>query len=225
MSTIRIEGNVKIVKIYNVSRVNGVEDEAYELNSRDNIVEALDSLNELVETGEAEAEGEVATINSLEADECKIAVDDQEISLDSIVLKNENIKHILADLEHFKENELFFVKTFEGKGTWDFTSDKDVKKLDAITLKYIDCAAVFDEFDILKEGYLELVCDTLLAETISLHGVDIEMDQFYLDPSQEYGELYIAKKDLISNTKVLERVSERKVLAGTDMNLDDCEEN
>jgi len=226
MSDITIKGRAKIVKIYNLAEIEGLDIDNFDLNSKEEIDELYNSLNELTEIGEADSISSTIIINGINADDATITVDNQELTVDDIILKNENIKHIIADIEHAKEGDLFFIKTLEGEGTWNFKSDKDIKTVNNISLEYADCSIMFDQFDLLREGYLDFICDTILPETISHKGVHIELDEFYLTPTQSYGELYLLKKELISKSKILERITDSgRVLAGTDFDVDDIEAN
>jgi len=226
MSNITIKGHAKIVKIYNLSEFDSLEIDNFDLSSKEGVDELYNYLNELTDIGEADSESSTVTINGLDADDATIVVDNQELSVDDLILKNENLKHIITDIEHAKEGDLFFIKTLEGEGTWYLKSDKDIKKVNDIYLEYADCSTMFDQFDLLREGYLDFICDTILPETISYKGVHIELDEFYLNPTQSYGELYILKKELISKSKILERITDSgRVLAGTDFDVDDIEAN
>ena len=226
MSDISIKGNAKIVKIYNLSELEELDIESFDLNTKEEIEEVYELISDLTETGEADAETSTITINGLDADDALITVDEEELTVDDIFLKNENINHIIADLEHANEGDIFFIKSLEGEGDWFFKSEKDIKKPNELSLEYVDCSVMFDEFDVLREGYLDFICDSVIPETISYKGVRIELDAFYLDPVQSYGELYIVKRDLDSNIKVLEKIpNSQRVLAGTDFIVDDFEEN
>ncbi len=224
---ISIKGAAKVIKIYNVGRmdIEGLDISEIDLESKEDVRELFELVNDFVDTGEVDAFEPPIEIEGVDADECVIEVNQKRYYSDEIQLKNSSIMDLLAPIQESEEGELFYIRSYEGDGVWDFEVDTEASS-ENIAVEYVDCSLLFDQYDILREGYLDLICDTLLPRSLSIDGVEAEVSEFIFHPQQVYGQLYIAKKDPVADIMILQKVDfGGRSLVDADFNLDDFEEN
>ena len=206
--------------------IEGLDIAEVDLDSKEDVRELFELVNDFVESGEVDAFEPPVEIEGVDADECSVAVGDQKYYSDELQLQNSDILQLLSSIQECEEGEVFYIRSYEGDGVWEF--DVDAENIDGRKVKigYVDCSILFDQYDILREGYLDLICDTLLPRTIAYEDASIELSEFNFHPQQVFGQLYIAKKDPIADIMVLQKVDfGGRSLVGADMNVDDFEEN
>ncbi len=226
--TISIAGKAKVAKIYNLARLEmeGVDFDEFDLESKEDVKELFEIVSDYVETAEADAIEAPQELHMADPDEVSIEIAGKKYYPDELVLKNQNIVELLSSIQEAKEGDLFYIVTMEGDGRWDIDCDTEEVAASDVALDYVDCSILFDQYDILKEGYLDVVCDTILPEKIEISGVQTELEEFFFEPIQMYGQLYVVKKDPVADINVLQKVDfGGRKLAGTDMDVDDFEEN
>ncbi len=228
MAEIAIKGAAKVVKFYNVSRleIEGLDIDAIDLESQEDVRELFELVNDFIESGEADAYEPPAEIHGVDPEECAIRVGEKKLYSDDVVLKNENILSLVSSLQEAEEGEIFYVRSLEGEGVWEFESEEDIDAPQQLQLGYVDCSLLFDQYDVMREGYLDTICDTIMPEHIAYKDQRIELSEFLLHPTQIYAQLYVVKKDPIEGVNLLQKVDfGGRMLAGTDFIVDDFEEN
>ena len=228
MSDITIKGKAKVIKIYNVSRmeIEGLDISEIDLESKEDVRELFELVNDFVDSGEVDAYEPPIEIEGVDPDECVIEIDQKRYYSDELQLKNSPIMDLLASIQESEENELFYIRSFEGDGVWDFEADMERLEKKSVSIEYVDCSLFFDQYDILREGYLDLICDTLLPRTLSVDKAVVEISEFIFHPQQVYGQLYISKKDPVADIMILQKVDfGGRSLVDADFNVDDFEEN
>ena len=221
---VTLRGNAKVVKFYNLSIIDEIDFENFDLGSQEDINNLLSVAEEIVEEGELDAITSPFELNVLRLDDAELEIDEEPDNIEKITLKNKALEDVLEELQDAEIGDVFYLYSLEGEGTWDIEVDSEDIKPEQLEVEYIDCAAYFDQFDILREGYLELLCDTILPQSLRAKDIPTEPKDFYLDSTQEYGELYKVVES--EGVKVLERIPySGRVLAGTDCNVDDLLEN
>ncbi len=224
MALVTLRGNARVVKFYNLSVIDELEIENYDLASQEDVKEVLERAAELVEEGEIEAVASPLELNVLSPEGAEAEVDEEPSEIEDITLTNKELDDVLEELQEAEIGDVFYVYSLEGEGNWDIDVDSDNIDLKEAEIDYIDCSAYFDQFDVLREGYLDLLCDTMIPESLRIKDIPTELKDFYLDSTQEYGELYVVRDS--DGVKVLERIpNSGRFLAGTDCNVDDLLEN
>jgi len=228
-----IKGDAKIVKIYNVTRldIEGLDLNSYDLEVKEDVKELFEIVNDFVETGEADVYDMHSEIHGLDPESCRFKLYDttqKEFVLDEAVLKNITPQELLKDVQNAQIGEIFYIKSFEGEALWDFDSDIEEKDIDPSNFEigYIDCSYDMDQYDVFKEGVYDLICDTVNTDYIRYKKEKFELVDFVFHPNHIFGQLYIVKEDPIAQTKVLQKVEFGGVrLAGTDLDISDIENN
>ncbi|MRI83604.1 MAG: hypothetical protein C6I00_04210 [Nitratiruptor sp.] len=227
MHVVKIKGAARVVKLYNMSRLEleGLEIDEYDLASYEDVRELFELVNDFVESGEADALESPLELQGADPDECTIKVGDRTLYPDEITLLNASIEELLAPIQEAEIGDLYYVRSMEGDGQWLIESEEEVDP-SRIAIEYVDCSIYFDQYDILREGYLDTICDTILPQRFHLGEGVVEVAEFIFDPIQVYGQLYKVVEEPTSRVKVLQKIDYGgRMLAGTDFIVDDFEAN
>ena len=228
MAVVSVKGAAKVIRVYNVSRmeIEGLDLSEFDLESAEDVRELFDLVNDFVETGEVEAFEPPVELNGVDPDECTIEIEGKRYTSDEVTLWNENIVELLSNIQEAKVGDLFYIRSLEGDGLWDIDSDAEHIEPSKLALGYVDCSVMFDQYDVLREGYLDIICDTILPEHIRYEDARFELKDFVFHPVQIYGQLYVVVKDPVEDVKFLQKVDfGGRLLAGTDFIVDDFEAN
>ena len=188
------------------------------------IEELYEVVTNLVESGELDAlilpvELKMASLDSLDME-----IDEKNIDISEVKLKNSDSINLI-DLTHNKEGEVYLLRHYKGDAevTFNIEESFDIAKL---ALGYIDCSQNYDQFDILRESYLESFCDSVVVDFVEYNEKKLEFDDFIFEPQLIKDELYIVKRDNISNTNYLEKLEVGgNRLFGTDCDIDNFDRN
>ncbi len=228
MGIISIKGAAKVVKFYNVTRmeIEGLDIEDYDLESKEDVKELFERVTEFVETGEVESFEPGIELQGVDPDDCTIKIGDKRIYPDEITLRNESIENLLSEIQECEDGEVYYIQSMEGDGLWDIDAENEQIDLSKLSIGYVDCSVYFDQYDLLREGYLDIICDTIMPTDIKEEGNTFEVEDFVFHPVQNYAQLYKVETDPISGVKILQKVDfGGRFLAGTDFIVDDFEEN
>ncbi len=228
MGIISVKGAAKVVRLYNVTimQIEGLDVEDYDLESREDVRELFERVTEFVETGEVEAFEPPIELQGVDPEECTIKVGEKTLYPDEITLKNQNIIDLLPQIQESEDGEIYYIQSLEGDGLWDIDAEDENIDPSKLTIGYVDCSVLFDQYDILREGYLDVICDTILPPTIEAGDIVTEVEDFVFHPVQVYAQLYEVKTDPITGVKILQKVDfGGRFLAGADFLVDDFEEN
>ena len=219
MSQILIRANLDNLNFYNLT--TGLQ--TLNPDSTYKIEELYEVVTNLVESGELDAlvspiELKMASLDGLEI-EADSAIDITDIKLKNIDSLN------LIDLSEDEEGELYLLRHYKGDAEISFDIDEsfDISKF---ALGYIDCSQNYDQFDILRESYLESFCDSAVLDFVEYNDQKLEFDDFIFEPQLVKDELYIVKRDNITNINYLEKLEVGgNKLFGTDCDVDNMDRN
>ncbi|MRJ02469.1 MAG: hypothetical protein GXO19_00920 [Epsilonproteobacteria bacterium] len=227
MGVIMVKGSAKVVKLYNVSRLEmeGVDWDNYDMGSQEEIRELFELINDFVEGGEADALEPPLELRGVDPDDCLIRVGEGTVYPDEVTLFNLNITDLLHSIQEADLHDIYYIRSMEGDGQWLLEVEGEVER-EKLSLDYVDCSIYFDEYDVLREGYLDTICDTLLPERLKVGESPAQVAEFIFDPIQVYGQLYRVVEDPVSGVKVLQKIDYGgRMLAGTDFIVDDFDAN
>jgi len=220
MAQLIIRGEIDNLNFYNLT--TGLHtlnpDSAYKIE------ELYEVVTDLVESGELDAlvlpqEVKMASLDSLE-----LELDEKSLDSSKIKLKNRDISS-LVDLSENEEGELYLLRHYKGDGEFSYEVDDNLKAED-LSFDYLDCSQDFDQFDILRESYLSSFCDTIIANSLKCKDNSLEFDDFIFEPQLVKDELYIVKRDTVTDINYLEKLDVGgNKLFGTDCDIDDLERN
>ncbi len=224
---IKVRGATKVIKFYNVTRmeIEGLDFENFDLEQKEDVEELFELINEFVESGEVDIYEPPLTIKGVDPDECTLEIGQKSYYPDEITLKNIDINELLSPIQDATIGDIYYVVMMEGDGTFLFESEDEQIAMEKFACGYVDCSVYFDQYDVLREGYLDLLCDKVLPEKMT-YPQKIELSEFDFEPIQSYGQLYRVIKDPIEDVKILERINYGgKRLVGANMDVDDFEAN
>ena len=222
---IKINGSAKVVKIYNVTRLEmeGVDIDAFDLGSKEDVRELFEIVNDFVESGEADIIEPPIEIEGADPENVTITIEQKRYYPDELTLKNVSIEDLLQQVQESNVGDLYYIKSFEGEGEWTIESEGESSN---VQIGYVDCSLYFDQYDVLKEGYLDSLCDTILPRKVEVEGENTEVAEFIFNPVQVWGQLYKVVEDVESGTKLLQRIDfGGRMLESADFIVDDFEEN
>ena len=220
MAQLIVRGEIDNLNFYNLT--TGLK--TLNPDSEYKIEEIYEVVTDLVESGELDALVSPQEIKMASLETLEIELDEQSLDNGSIKLTNGDLTNLL-DLSQNEEGELFLLRHYKGDGefSYEVEDDFDIKKLG---FDYIDCSQNFDQFDILRESYLESFCDSIIADSIKYKEEPLEFDDFIFEPQLVKDELYIVKRDPVTNLNFLEKLDVGgNKLFGTDCDVDDLERN
>ncbi|ADV46172.1 hypothetical protein [Nitratifractor salsuginis] len=213
---IHLEAGAAKVGLYNLDQLEleGIDSDAYDLEDREDLQRYIEDVNALVESQELdllEAACVVTGANPEEVDLLGVSVDDgeeQELSYDTLTLKNLSVDEPLGIIERAEVGEIFYIRSEEGRGIWDLYTESDEEEFspEKIEMGYYDCAQTLDTYELLTESYYDYLCDTFVPGKCSYAGTPFEIDNFDYKPALIIGSLYRVILDPESGEKTLERL-------------------
>ena len=211
---LHIEGEGRKIGLYRLNRLEmeGLDIDVDEELEREDILELFENVNAYVESGELDLLGESRTLTTVDPETISMTLDadeqaEVEISLDDVALKNLSVDKRLELLENAKVGDIIFVRTEVGDAYWDFSMEEetafDAQKL---SLGYLDCTMEHDEYEALRESYVDYLCDLVVPAEARYCDTKLELDEHILHTQQVWGELYIVRQNLPDRRKVFTKV-------------------
>jgi hypothetical protein len=190
-----IEGNISVVSLSNVGSLNEYEierEESYEEFEVKNIMESVDAL---AQSGELDIVSDSYTYKVMNSEDIEyLAVsddgsDEKEIAVDIFNLVNQTLEPIKNLLERAAVDDILYLRKEEGKA--NITLNLDMASSDEkMNLEYFDCSSEMDAYDLLRESYYDVVCDTFLPESLATQESSATVENYLFEPQIVYGELY-----------------------------------
>ncbi len=199
-------------------RLNRLEMEGLEIDpdtdfDEEGIKELFEKVNDYIESGELDELDSSMTLTTFDPETATIVLDadgleEVEVSLDDITLKNIDIDKKLALLEKSKIGDIFFVRTEVGEAYWDLAGTGEASfSLQKVELGYLDCTESHDQYDILRESCYDFLCDRVVPEEAYYNGERLELEEHVLRTQQVFGELYVVRQELPGREKIFQKVS------------------
>lgn len=217
METIlHIEAGARQVKIYDLSSLEAetLDTTGYNLEEREDLLRFIDEIDALSESGELELlEGSV-TVTGIDPDTIEEmslshgeAEEEKPVESDRLILNNLSPFAPLTLFEAAKPGTIFYLRSEEGRGIWDLRAElSESDDEERIEMGYFDCSGELDGYALLRESYLDYLCDTLIPERCRIGGVATETDRFDFEPMRIEGALYHVVTDPDSGLSSLERL-------------------
>ena len=211
---LHIEGEGRKIGLYRLNRLEmeGLDIDVDEELEREDILELFENVNAYVESGELDLLGESQTLTTVDPEGISMTLDadneaEVELSLDDVTLENLSVDKRLELLENAKVGDIIFVRTEVGEAYWDFSGEGeaafDARKL---SLGYLDCTMEHDEYEVLRESYVDYLCDLVVPAEARCGDEKLELDEHVLRTQQVWGELFIVRQNLPDRRKEFEKV-------------------
>ena len=190
-----IEGNLTEIGLNNLGSLETLDYDIDALSDEAEIQEFMEEVATLVESGEVDAVGDVCKYKVIPSE----AIDylgcsdedseEKEISLDSFKLVNKSLADLSEFLETANVGDIIYLRKEEGNATVELSLEVENSD-DMMNIEYFDCSEALDSYDVLRESYLDSICDTLLPETISANDQKAVLENYVFEPQIVFGELY-----------------------------------
>ncbi|BDY13948.1 hypothetical protein [Hydrogenimonas cancrithermarum] len=211
---LHIEAEGRKIGFYKLNRLEfeGLEIDADTDFDKENITELFENINAYIESGELEELDSAQTFTTFHPDTATITLDadnleEVEVSLDDMTLQNINVDTKLELLEKAKIGDVIFIRTEVGEAYWDISGEGEASfTLENVKFGYLDCSQSHNQYDVIREGYYDFLCDLVVPENAWYNDEKLEIDEHVLRTQQVYGELYIVRQELPGRTKEFERV-------------------
>jgi hypothetical protein len=211
---LHLEAEGKKIGFYKLNRLEleGLEIDADTDFDKENIAGLFENINAYIESGELNELDSSQIITTFNPETAAITLDadnleEVEVSLDDITLKNLDVDKRLELIEKAKIGDVIFIRTEVGEAYWDLSGEGEASfELQNIRLGYLDCNRSHDQYDVLREGYYDFLCDLVIPEEAYYNDEKLEIDEHVLRTQQVYGELYIVRQELPGRMKEFERV-------------------
>ena len=115
--------------------------------------------------------------------------DEKEISIDTFKLVNQTLDPIKNLLDRASVGDIIYLRKEQGKANITLSLDMQNDE-ESMKLSYFDCSADMDEYDLLRESYYDVVCDTFLPESLAVQENQASIENFVFEPQIVYGELF-----------------------------------
>jgi len=214
LKKIFLEGETSIVTLSNVREMDAFDFNIEDINEKADIVEIMDQLDAYAESSELDLTTDSKKFTVMNPDMITyMGTQDEnsqelEVSLDTFMLKNSSFFPVKELLEHANLGDLIYLRKTEGTSNWEFSLEVE-KNDEKLSFSYFDCADAldtFNQYDLLSENYYNVLCDTILPQSLESETQKAVMENFDIEPQIVYAELYKVTQDRISGEKVLERL-------------------
>jgi hypothetical protein len=217
---ITIRGDIDSLTIYSIS-AEDLDIDVESVDTKETQEEIHQTLESLVETGELDAITNPIDIRLANLEELEIDVDDDSYVKEEIGL---NFSRLLSpiELEESEVGTVYLIRHYRGEAEISYRVEElDIEEA-VFSLDYIDCSDEFDQFDILRESYLEEFCDTVVVDRLYCDGEELEYDEFIFNPQLIQDEIYIVKSE--DGVKFLEKIDTGDgKLFGSELYLDEID--
>jgi len=190
-----IEGNVSIVNLSNVGTLQEYNIESEEMNEESEIKSIMEEIDAYAQSGELDVMTDVCTYKVMNAEDIEYLAladeqsDEKEVSIDTFKLIDQTVESMKNLLSRASVGDIIYLRKEQGKA--NITLSLEMQNSDeAMNFSYFDCSTDMDEYDLLRESYYDIVCDTFLPETLSVEENKSTVENFLFEPQIVYGELY-----------------------------------
>ena len=214
-ANVHIEGTAKRVGIYRIDdlAIEGIESESYDLQDREDLERYMETVDALVESGELELLENGRVVVSLDPEaieEFTLSVDEGEeenLNLDALQLLNRSILEPLKAIEEAQVGAIFYLRDESGEGFWDLSFEtEEAVETEKLSLGYFDCSESLDTYDLLRESYFDVLCDTVIPSELRLGETVAVQERFDFKPGLIRGALYRVGVDASTGDPLLERL-------------------
>ena len=205
-----IEGDISKVTLSNVGILEEYDIDTDDINEESEIKSIMEEIDAYAQSGELDIMTDVCSYNVMNAEDIEYLAmseedsDEKEISIDTFKLVNKPMDELKELLERASVGDVIYLRKEQGKA--NLTLSLEVQNSDEVmNLSYFDCSTDMDEYDLLRESYYDVVCDTFLPESLATQENKATVENFVFEPEIVYGELYkIVEND--EGIKSLEKI-------------------
>jgi hypothetical protein len=206
-----LEGDVSVITLSNLGELDEFDFNIDDINEEADINEIFEQIDAFAESAELDLATDIKKFKAIAPEDISyLAItendgEEQEVSLDTFTLNNENFHPVKELLEFAEAGDLIYLRREQGKSNWEFSLERETSDA-PMSFSYFDCSHDLDQYDLLAESYYDVLCDTFLPESLSAGENRAVVENFDIDPQLVYGELYKVVEDPETWDKTLERI-------------------
>lgn len=195
-----LEGEVSLITLSNLHGIEGLDFEGEDIKDEEDIKTLFERIDAFAESGELNLATDVRRFKVMPPEGIvylglKVEEkEEKEKSLDAFELKNESFDALKSLLSHAEAGDLIYLRREQGRGNWTFSFECG-DEMETMRFAYFDCSGTIDQYDLLTESYYDVLCDTILPETLTVGESKAQVENFDIEPQIVYGELYKVVED------------------------------
>ena len=195
-----VEGNISIISLSNVGDLNEFDFNIDDINEEADINSIFEQVDSYYESMELDLSSDGIKYKVINPEDIEhIYIDNDEMSLDDVILIHKNIKPIKELLENANVGDLIYLRKEQGKGSIRY----DLASKGQIGFEYFDCLEELDQSDLLSNSYYDIICDSIDLDNLKCNDNKVDVDSFDFEPQIVYGEFYKVIYDNQRDEKVL----------------------
>ena len=190
-----IEGDISIVSLSKVVAFEEFDIDSEEINEESEIKSIMEEIDAYAQSGELDIMTDVCTYKVMNGEDIEyLALSDEEseekeISMESFKLINQTFEQIKNLLTRACAGDIIYLRKEQGKV--NIILSLEMKNRDeTMSFSYFDCSTDMDEYDLLRDSYYDVICDTFLPESLATQENKATTENFVFEPQIIYGELY-----------------------------------
>ena len=192
---ITIEGDISKITLSNVGMLEEYDIDTDDINEESDIKSIMEEIDAYAQSGELDVMTDVCSYNVMNPEDVEyLAIsdeesDEKEISMDSFKLVNKTMDEAKALLQRASVGNVIYLRKEQGKANISLSLEMQNSD-ETMNLAYFDCNTDMDEYDLLRESYYDVICDTFLPESVATQENQASVENFVFEPEIVYGELY-----------------------------------
>jgi hypothetical protein len=190
-----IEGDISIVSLSNVGTLEEYNIDSEDINEESEIKSIMEEIDAYAQSGELDVMTDVQTYKVMNGEDIEYLAladeesEEKEISIDTFKLVNQTLAPVKNLLTRANVGDIIYLRKEQGKA--NITLSLEMQNSDeTMSLSYFDCSADMDEYDLLRDSYYDVICDTFLPESLATQENKATTENFVFEPQIIYGELF-----------------------------------
>jgi len=192
---ITIEGDISKITLSNVGMLEEYDIDTDDINEESDIKSIMEEIDAYAQSGELDVMTDVCSYNVMNPEGVEyLAIsddegDEKEISMDAFKLVNKTMDEAKVLLQRASVGNVIYLRKEQGKANISLSIEMQNSD-ETMNLSYFDCSTDRDEYDLLRESYYDVICDTFLPESVATQENEASAENFVFEPEIVYGELY-----------------------------------
>lgn len=191
-----IEGDISKVTLSNVGTLEEYNIDTEDINEESEIKRIMEEVDAFAQSGELDIVTNVCSYNVMNAEDIEYLAtnDGKEISIDSFALLNKTMDELKDLIHRANFGDVIYLRREQGKA--NITLSIELQKSDEVmNFSYFDCSIGMDQYDLLRESYYDVICDTFLPLSLATQENQATVENFVFEPEIVYGEIYKIVED------------------------------
>lgn len=191
-----IEGDISKVTLSNVGTLEEYNIDTEDINEESEIKRIMEEVDAFAQSGELDIVTNVCSYNVMNAEDIEYLAtnDGKEISIDSFTLLNKTMDELKDLIHRANFGDVIYLRREQGKA--NITLSIELQKSDEVmNFSYFDCSIGMDQYDLLRESYYDVICDTFLPLSLATQENQATVENFVFEPEIVYGEIYKIVED------------------------------